>query len=103
MPIDDLWYLKKRDPDTKKPLPSRRHGRGKRWRVRYVDADGNKREMLFDLKRDPHNKPDQHKDYDRELWWAWLFYIYLASIALVVRLVERQKGIEGSTGTNSAQ
>ncbi|HEY2673084.1 MAG TPA: hypothetical protein VGJ07_22340, partial [Rugosimonospora sp.] len=38
-----------------------------------------------------HNKPDQLSDYDRELWWAWLFYVYLASIALVVRLEERQK------------
>ncbi|MEW2441370.1 tyrosine-type recombinase/integrase [Micromonospora marina] len=52
MPIDDLWFLKKRDPDTKKPLPSKRHGRGKRWRVRYADADNNDRERLFDLKRD---------------------------------------------------
>lgn len=41
-----------------------------------------------------HNKPDQYKDYDRELWWAWLFYVYLASIALVIRLVERQKALE---------
>ncbi|MEG3633106.1 tyrosine-type recombinase/integrase [Micromonospora palythoicola] len=52
MPIDDLWFLKKRDPATKKPLPSKRHGRGKRWRVRYVDADNDDREKLFDLKRD---------------------------------------------------
>jgi len=53
MPIDDLWYLKKkRDPKTKKLLPSKRYGRGKRWRVRYVDADGADRERLFDLKRD---------------------------------------------------
>ncbi|WP_158566518.1 tyrosine-type recombinase/integrase [Micromonospora craterilacus] len=52
MPIDDLWFLKQRDPTTKKPLPSKRHGRGKRWRVRYVDADNDDREKLFDLKRD---------------------------------------------------
>ncbi|MET8121794.1 tyrosine-type recombinase/integrase [Micromonospora sp. NPDC005291] len=52
MPIDDLWYLKKRDPDTKKFIPSKRHGRGKRWRVRYTDADTNDRDKLFDLKRD---------------------------------------------------
>jgi len=38
-----------------------------------------------------HNKPDQHSDYDRELWWSWLFYVYLSSIALVVRLEERQR------------
>ncbi|MCK1808381.1 MULTISPECIES: hypothetical protein [unclassified Micromonospora] len=52
MPIDDLWYLKKRDPDTKKPIPSKRYGRGKRWRVRYADADSNDRKRLFDLKRE---------------------------------------------------
>ncbi len=52
MPVDDLWYLKKRDANTKKPVPSKRHGRGKRWRVRYTDAAGGKHEQLFELKRD---------------------------------------------------
>jgi integrase len=52
MSVDDLWYLKTRDPATKKPLPSKRHGRGKRWRVRYTDAAGDKHEQLFELKRD---------------------------------------------------
>jgi hypothetical protein len=50
MPID-LWYLSKRGPD-KKRLPSKRHGRGRRYRVRYQDAHGVQREKLFDLKRD---------------------------------------------------
>lgn len=36
MPIDDLWYLAGRGPDGQR-LPSRRHGRGKRWRVRLPD------------------------------------------------------------------
>lgn len=49
MPIDDLWYLTKRGAD-KKRLPSKRHGRGKRWRVRYTDAAGEAREKLFDRK-----------------------------------------------------
>jgi hypothetical protein len=52
VPVDDLWYLKKRDPKTKKPVPSKRHGRGKRWRVRYTDAAGEKREALYEYKRD---------------------------------------------------
>lgn len=52
MAVDDLWYLKARDPKTRKPLPAKRHGRGKRWRVRYVDAGGEGRERLFDLKRE---------------------------------------------------
>ncbi|GIJ22383.1 tyrosine-type recombinase/integrase [Micromonospora lutea] len=51
MPIDDLWYLTKRGPD-KKRLPSKRHGRGKRWRVRYTDAAGETRERLFERKVD---------------------------------------------------
>lgn len=51
MPVDDLWYLKERGPDGKR-LPSKRHGRGRRYRVRYVDASGTPREKLFDRKRD---------------------------------------------------
>ncbi|WP_432049567.1 tyrosine-type recombinase/integrase [Verrucosispora sp. NA02020] len=51
MPIDDLWYLTKRGPD-KKRLPSKRHGRGKRWRVRYTDAADQAREKLFERKVD---------------------------------------------------
>ncbi|MFC7547164.1 tyrosine-type recombinase/integrase [Plantactinospora sp. GCM10030261] len=49
MPIDDLWYLSKRGTDGKR-LPSKRHGRGKRWRVRYQDAHGEPRERLFEKK-----------------------------------------------------
>ncbi|MBN1174691.1 MAG: site-specific integrase [Micromonosporaceae bacterium] len=53
MPVDDLWYLRARDPNnTKKRLPSKKHGRGKRWRVRYVDASGEGRERLFERKTD---------------------------------------------------
>ncbi|MEV6800503.1 site-specific integrase [Micromonospora rifamycinica] len=51
MPVDDLWYLTKRGPD-KKRLPSKRHGRGKRWRVRYADGAGEPRERLFERKVD---------------------------------------------------
>lgn len=51
MPVDDLWYLNKRGPDRKR-LPSKRHGRGKRWRVRYTDAAGESRERLFERKVD---------------------------------------------------
>ncbi len=51
MPIDDLWYLKARGSDGRR-LPSKRHGRGRRYRVRYRDANGQPRERLFDRKRD---------------------------------------------------
>ena len=51
MPIDDLWYLKKRGPNGER-LPSRRHGEGKRWRVRYEDANGALRTRFFERKTD---------------------------------------------------
>jgi integrase len=51
MPIDDLWYLKRRGAGDDR-LPSKRYGRGKRWRVRYQDANGEPREKLFERKRD---------------------------------------------------
>ncbi len=51
MPVDDLWYLNKRGPDGKR-LPSRRHGQGKRWRVRFADASGDPRTRFFERKAD---------------------------------------------------
>lgn len=51
MAIDDLWYLKERGPN-KERLKSKRHGRGRRWRVRYLDAAGESREKHFDRKTD---------------------------------------------------
>jgi integrase len=51
MAVDDLWYLTKRGPDGAR-LPSKKHGRGKRWRVRWVDNLGNGRERLFERKAD---------------------------------------------------
>lgn len=51
MAVDDRWYLTGRGPGGER-VPSRRHGRGKRWRVRYVDDAGRKREQLFDRKPD---------------------------------------------------
>lgn len=51
MPIDDLWYLKKLDSDGKR-LPSKRHGQGKRWRVRFTDAAGRPSTRFFERKSD---------------------------------------------------
>ncbi|WP_127501209.1 tyrosine-type recombinase/integrase [Actinoplanes solisilvae] len=51
MPIDDLWYLRARGPNRER-LPSKRHGRGKRWRVRWNDDQGQARERLFERKVD---------------------------------------------------
>src|SRR5205807_3675851 len=51
MPVDDRWYLSKRGPGGER-VASARHGRGKRWRVRYVDDAGRPRERLFERKSD---------------------------------------------------
>lgn len=66
MPVDDLWYLKKRGPNRER-LPSKRHGRGKRWRLRWVDPEtGAKREELFDKKVDAElADANRHADISR--------------------------------------
>lgn len=51
MPVDDLWYLTKKGPDGKR-IPSKRHGRGKRYRARWTDQDGQTRTQLYDRKVD---------------------------------------------------
>lgn len=51
MPVDDLWYRRERGPSGKR-VPSQRHGRGKRWRVRYVDDVGRTRTRSFDRRPD---------------------------------------------------
>jgi integrase len=51
MPVDDLWYLRKRGANNTR-LPSRRHGQGKRWRVRYSDTDGTTRTRFFEREVD---------------------------------------------------
>jgi integrase len=51
MAVDDLWYLSKKGDDNKL-VPSGRHGRGKRYRVRYTDPSGSPRTQLFHKKED---------------------------------------------------
>lgn len=53
MPVDDLWYTKKKDADGNW-IPSQRHGRGKRWRARWPDPDqpGKEPTKLFTKKSD---------------------------------------------------
>jgi hypothetical protein len=46
MPIDDMWYLSKRGPDSKR-AKSKLYGKGKRWRCRYENATGQTRIKYF--------------------------------------------------------
>src|SRR5918997_3221928 len=49
--VDDLWYLTRRDPLTGKRVPSKRHGRGDRWRVRNSGAGTKLFDKLDDAER----------------------------------------------------
>ncbi|WP_319463204.1 hypothetical protein [Micromonospora sp. RTP1Z1] len=51
MAVHDLWYLSTPGPDGEK-VKSGKYGRGKRWRVRYVDAAGQTRDKVFQRKKD---------------------------------------------------
>src|SRR5687768_5408466 len=54
MAVDDLWFSSKRlrGPDGKQlqPEPTKRNGRGKRYRVRWVDDTGREQTRLFERK-----------------------------------------------------
>lgn len=67
MPVDDLWYRRKRDPETGERLKSKRHGRGKRWRVRWNDPEtGQPRAELFDRRADAdRHDANVHADISR--------------------------------------
>ncbi len=51
MAVDDTWFLSKRGPD-KERVKSAKHGRGKRYRVRYTDDTGAPKEQMFERKAD---------------------------------------------------
>ena len=50
MAIDDLWYRRKRSASGDR-IPSKRYGRGKRWRVRWVDPATGQRHTAFFSKK----------------------------------------------------
>ena len=38
-----------------------------------------------------HHRQGQKTDYDKPIWYSWLFYYYLATIHAAVRLIERSR------------
>lgn len=67
MAVDDLWYLSRRDPATGERVASQRHGRGKRWRVRWLDPEtGQTRTELFGRRADAErHDANMHADISR--------------------------------------
>ena len=60
MAVDDLWYLATPDPETGERIRAKRHGRGKRWRVRNVGAPS----RLFERKTDAALRHDANARAD---------------------------------------
>ena len=42
----------------------------------------------FDLR---HHNPEQKKEYDKNIWYPWIFHFYLATYHAVIRLVKRKE------------
>jgi hypothetical protein len=38
-----------------------------------------------------HHKPDQKSDYDKEIWYPWMFHFYLATYHATIRLLKKHK------------
>jgi len=38
-----------------------------------------------------HHDASQQTDYDKPIWYSWMFYYYLATIHAVTRLIEQRK------------
>ena len=51
MAVDDVWYRAQRGPGGER-VPTAKHGRGRRFRVRYVDDVGQRRDRMFTRKVD---------------------------------------------------
>lgn len=68
MAIDDLWYLKNRDENDNR-IPSKRHGRGKRYRVRIDSPEGDAPTKSFDKLGDAKRYDNSiHADISRGLY-----------------------------------
>lgn len=53
--VEDLWYKTVHDANrTSTTVPSACHGRGSRWRARYVDHDGREHTKQFPIKAHAH-------------------------------------------------
>lgn len=42
----------------------------------------------FDIR---HHNPDQKTNYDKSIWYSWMFHFYLATYHAVIRLIQKSK------------
>jgi hypothetical protein len=38
-----------------------------------------------------HHNPEQKKEYDKDIWYPWMFHFYLATYHAVIRLIKRKE------------
>jgi len=63
--------------------------------------------MIFDLANNfaiRHHNPTQKSNYDKTIWYSWMFHFYLATYHAVIRLlIKKEKGdTQGKAGKGSA-
>ncbi|MBN9616247.1 MAG: hypothetical protein BGO25_18110 [Acidobacteriales bacterium 59-55] len=49
-----------------------------------------------------HHDPDQKTDYDKAIWYAWMFHFYLASYHAAIRLIQKQEEEQRKTAGSGA-
>ncbi len=42
-----------------------------------------------------HHRLDQKTEYDKPVWYSWMFYYYLATIHAALRLIDKRQEIQG--------
>ena len=62
--------------------------------------DGKDESAIFDLANNfaiRHHNPKQKSNYDRAIWYSWIFHFYLATYHASIRLlIKREKGKKGA-------
>ena len=96
--VDDLWNKVVRDPDgSTRTVPSARHGRGMRWRARYVDDRGQEHTKAF------VRKVDAQQWLDTEITPSLATGTYVAPRAGRVTVAEMYKSWSAAQGHISAK
>jgi hypothetical protein len=61
--------------------------------------DGKDESAIFDLANNfaiRHHNPNQKANYDRAIWYSWIFHFYLATYHAAVRLlIKKDKNRKG--------
>lgn len=64
--------------------------------------DGRDESALFDLANNfgiRHHNPKQKTNYDRAIWYAWIFHFYLATYHAAIRLLIKKENAAKAAST----